>query len=76
MGNEKLKIAGVTFDSRLFVGTGKFSSGETLGQVIEYSGTEMVTVAMKRANPCEESRDLFCPTFKGRMYVCYLIPQV
>ena len=61
MGNEKLKIAGVTFDSRLFVGTGKFSSGETLGQVIEYSGTEMVTVAMKRANPKEESRDSILP---------------
>ena len=61
MGNEKLKIAGVTFDSRLFVGTGKFSSGYTWGQVIEYSGTEMVTVAMKRANPKEESRDSILP---------------
>ena len=76
MGNEKLKIAGVTFDSRLFVGTGKFSSGETLGQVIEYSGTEMVTVAMKRANLKKNPVTPFCPTFKGRMYVCYLIPQV
>ena len=50
MNSGKLEIAGEKFDSRLFVGTGKFSSGETLSQVIEYSGTEMVTVAIKRAN--------------------------
>ena len=35
--NKTLEIAGQKFDSRLFVGTGKFSSGETLNQVIEYS---------------------------------------
>ena len=56
-----LQIAGKEFGSRLFLGTGKFSSGETLSKVIEYSGTEMVTVAMKRANPRDESRDSILP---------------
>ena len=61
MNCEKLEIAGENFDSRLFVGTGKFSSGETLSQVIEYTGTEMVTVALKRANIGDESRDSILP---------------
>ena len=45
---EKLVIAGREFDSRLFLGTGKFNSNETMEQAILASGTEMVTVAMKR----------------------------
>lgn len=61
MKKEMLQIAGKEFGSRLFLGTGKFSSGETLSKVIEYSGTEMVTVAMKRANPRDESRDSILP---------------
>ena len=44
-------LGGESFTSRLFVGTGKFSSGEILSRVIETSSTEMVTVAMKRATP-------------------------
>lgn len=46
-----LQLGGESFSSRLFVGTGKFSSGQMLSKVIGSSGTEMVTVAMKRANP-------------------------
>ena len=45
---QKLVIAGKTFTSRLFLGTGKFSSNETMRRVIESSQTQMVTVAMKR----------------------------
>ena len=44
----ELIIGGRTFHSRLFVGTGKFSSNELMSQAIEASGTEMVTIAMKR----------------------------
>ena len=51
MSTDFLEIEGVSFSSRLFVGTGKFSSGECLQKTIESCGTEMVTVAMKRANP-------------------------
>ena len=49
MNEGTLKIADESFDSRAVVGTGKFSSGETLSQVIEYSKTEIVAVAMRRA---------------------------
>ncbi|MDR2475845.1 MAG: thiazole synthase [Bacteroidales bacterium] len=44
----KLIIAGKEFSSRLFLGTGKFSSNSIMSQAIEASQTQMVTVAMKR----------------------------
>jgi len=51
MKTDPLEIAGVTFTSRLFVGTGKFSSGQVLQETVRSSKSELVTVAMKRANP-------------------------
>jgi len=47
---EKLIIAGKEFRSRLFLGTGKFSSNERMREAITASGTEMVTIAMKRVD--------------------------
>lgn len=55
--NKKLVIAGREFTSRLFLGTGKFSSPEALKCAIEESGTQLVTVALRRVKigrPCEE----------------------
>jgi thiazole synthase len=43
-----LTIAGRRFGSRLFLGTGKFPSNQALSDAIEASGTEMVTVALRR----------------------------
>jgi len=51
MENDILEIGGQNFRSRLFIGTGKFSSGQILEETIRNCGTELVTVAMKRANP-------------------------
>jgi len=45
-----LMIAGKTFSSRLFLGTGKFASPQTLQEAVTTSGTEMVTVALKRVD--------------------------
>jgi thiazole synthase len=45
---DELVIADRMFRSRLFLGTGKFPSGEALRQAIETSGTEVVTVALRR----------------------------
>ena len=45
---DELIIGGREFTSRLFVGTGKFSSNELMRKAIVASGTQMVTVAMKR----------------------------
>ena len=53
----KLIIGGREFSSRLFVGTGKFSSNELMEKAIEASGSEMITVAMKRINMTQEATD-------------------
>ncbi len=49
--DETLVIAGERFVSRLFVGTGKFASGEVMRDSLEASSAELVTVALKRTNP-------------------------
>lgn len=53
---KKLVIADKEFDSRLFIGTGKFSSNVIMGEAIIASGTQMVTTAMKRLD-IENSED-------------------
>ena len=50
MNKGKLIIAGREFSSRLFVGTGKYSSPATMQASIEASGSEMVTVALRRVD--------------------------
>lgn len=54
---EKLIIADREFGSRLFLGTGKFSSNDLMTKAIEASGTEMVTLAMKRVELGDEHDD-------------------
>jgi thiazole synthase len=53
-----LLIAGVAFSSRLFVGTGKFSSGEVMRRSLEASGTQLVTVALGRVRTGGEYDDI------------------
>ena len=48
--NQPLVIAGKTFSSRLILGTGKFSAPEAMRDALAASGTEMVTVALRRAD--------------------------
>lgn len=55
---KKLIIAGREFSSRLFLGTGKFSSNTIMEQAIIASGTEMVTVAMKRIDLDNDEDDM------------------
>jgi thiazole synthase len=47
---QPLVIAGREFTSRLFLGTGKFSSGEVMSRALDASGTQIVTVALRRAD--------------------------
>jgi thiazole synthase len=47
---EPLVIAGRDFRSRLILGTGKFSSPEAMREALAASGTEMVTVALRRVD--------------------------
>ncbi|MBK9732168.1 MAG: thiazole synthase [Chitinophagaceae bacterium] len=53
-----LIIAGQHFQSRLLLGTGKFSSKKTMAEAIEASGTQMVTVALKRVDVAKKEEDL------------------
>ena len=55
--NDILKIGDREFSSRLFVGTGKFSSPELMLESIKASGSQMITVAMKRVNMMNEATD-------------------
>ena len=55
---DELRIADRTFASRLFLGTGKFPSNEALGAAIEASGTEIVTVALRRVDPNATAEDI------------------
>src|SRR5512140_2642795 len=48
--NAPLTIAGRPFESRMLLGTGKFSSPEMMRDALEASGTEIVTVALRRAD--------------------------
>lgn len=54
---DKLKIGPREFSSRLFVGTGKFPSPDLMLESIKASGSEMITVAMKRVNLLNEASD-------------------
>lgn len=55
---EKLIIGGREFTSRLFVGTGKFRSNEVMAEAIAASGSQMVTVAMKRIDMDNREDDM------------------
>ena len=48
--NQPLVIVDRTFTSRLLLGTGKFSSNETMRDALDASGCEIVTVALRRAD--------------------------
>lgn len=58
MEDNELIIAGKRFNSRLLIGTGKFSSSKTMAQAIEASGTEIITVALRRVDITNKDDDL------------------
>jgi thiazole synthase len=50
MSNQPLIIAGRSFHSRLMLGTGKFAAGELMTAAIQAAGSQIVTVALRRAD--------------------------
>ncbi len=60
---DTLVIGGVSFKSRLFTGTGKFASSDTLKQAIKASGSELVTMAVKRCD-FANLKDAILPALK------------
>ena len=55
---EKLIIADRTFHSRLLTGTGKFKGNKVMAEALLASGTELVTVALKRVDVTDEQDDM------------------
>jgi thiazole synthase len=57
MTDTPLVIAGRTFASRLIVGTGKYPSHAVMQAAHQASGTDMVTVAVRRVNISDRSKE-------------------
>jgi thiazole synthase len=57
MTDSPFVIAGRTFASRLIIGTGKYSSPAVMARAHEASGADMVTVAVRRVNISDRSRE-------------------
>lgn len=56
-----LTIANRTFHSRLFTGTGKFSSSQLMAEAIKVSGSELATMALKRVEVTNPDDDILRP---------------
>ena len=70
--SDKLIIADREFDSRLFVGTGKYASNEIMAAAIKACGTEMVTVALRRVD-IENENDCMLSAIDREK--CLLLPN-
>jgi len=55
--DSKLKIADREFNSRLIIGTGKYRSFPEMARCLEASGADMVTVAVRRVNLTDRSKE-------------------
>ncbi|MDD7888095.1 thiazole synthase [Flavivirga sp. 57AJ16] len=69
MTTDTLKIADKTFKSRLFTGTGKFSSVNKMREAILASESELVTVALKRVDLENESDDMLVHLNKNQIHL-------
>src|SRR6195256_1499335 len=70
---DSFTIAGKTFSSRLFVGTGKYSSPAVMVRAHEASGAEMITVAVRRVNISDKSKESLLDYIDTNKYV--LLPN-
>src|SRR5438876_5066730 len=66
-------IAGKTFSSRLIVGTGKYSSPSIMVKAHEASGAEMVTVAVRRVNISDRTKESLLDYIDTSKY--FLLPN-
>ena len=67
MANEKLMISGHQFESRLFTGTGKFSTSQLMQQSLLASKSQLVTMALKRVDLAGQSDDILQPLLANNM---------
>jgi thiazole synthase len=55
--NDPLKLGPYAFTSRLFVGTGKYDTFPLMAEALEASGCQVVTVAVRRVNLADKSKE-------------------
>ncbi|BBU78985.1 hypothetical protein EIMP300_03850 [Escherichia coli] len=65
-----LHIADKTFDSHLFTGTGKFASSQLMVESIRASGSQLVTLAMKRVDLRQHNDAILEPLIARRVWPC------
>jgi thiazole synthase len=70
---DQLVVAGRTFSSRLFVGTGKYASNDIMVAALEASGAEVVTVAVRRVNISDRSKESLLDHIDPKKY--FLLPN-
>jgi len=66
-------IAGRTFASRLIVGTGKYASPSVMVQAHEASGADMITVAVRRVNISDRTKESLLDHIDTSKY--FLLPN-
>jgi thiazole synthase len=71
--HDKLIIAGREFSSRLMVGTGKYASNEQMVTALEASGAEIITVAVRRVNITDRSKESLLDFIDTKKYT--LLPN-
>ncbi|WP_312214471.1 thiazole synthase [Pseudescherichia sp.] len=60
-----LRIADKTFESHLFTGTGKFASSQLMTDAIHASGSQLVTLAMKRVDLRQRNDAILAPLLEA-----------
>jgi thiazole synthase len=68
-----LKIAGRSFRSRLMLGTGKYSTPETMAACHRESGAEIITVAVRRVNLSDREKDSVLSHLAAESY--FILPN-
>ena len=63
-----LNIAGITFRSRLWIGTGKYASFAETKEAVEASGADVVTVAVRRTNITDRSSENLLDYIDPKVY--------
>ncbi|MBI4890963.1 MAG: thiazole synthase [Acidobacteria bacterium] len=71
--SEQFTIAGRSFRSRLMIGTGKYRSFEEMAQCHAASGAEVVTVAVRRVNLTDKSKESMLDHIDRSKY--FLLPN-
>jgi thiazole synthase len=73
MTEDKLKIAKREFSSRLLVGSGKYASYQQMVLAWEKSGAEIVTVAVRRVNLSDRSKESLLDYIDTKKY--FILPN-